>query len=396
MRDDLKLRLVNAFNSAKTPSDRLAACRLVDNSQESMVFVAQLEADKSRITTLPSIKAPRSIARNVFHAIQPSFVVNRLQSQQIIYWRSYALAASMMIAVSIGTYFITTSLSGNENSIVRKPSIPVMSITKTDNIHESTIASVIINREVLPMPGRLTVVSESMALQQPANIVRDDEKNWLGASVNTEMPQLDSVTPRLPFLISMTEWSSEEVKTKLRQEFAASNAYRFDLFTRDVPRTVEQIMSGMKNQGYTLTTASLTSEHLKRKTSAIYLIYCEALTKDEWMNLFSKWRLEETISFAHFMSAGTGESRELKSLLGFDPGFTKRTNDELTRTVGEQTIDQVARALQKSKEAILTTAGPNGYRVNPSNSQEVRMFSERRGERLIKAVPMIILIRPVS
>jgi hypothetical protein len=392
--EELKIRLVDAFNSGRTPADRLAACRLIDASPETMAFVFQLEADKSRITTLPFIKAPSTIFQKVSQAIQPPIVVNRLHSRQMTVWRSYALAASILIAVGIGSYFIATSLSRNNNSIVRKPSVPVVPKFKSDRAVESSSSTLAANREILPMPGRLAIPSDTIVPKQPSTIDRDEEKNWLGARVIAEMPPFDAITPRLPFLISMTEWSGDDVRTRLRLEFAASHAFRLDLFARDVPKTVEQLINLMKNQGVSLTTVAMTTEQLKRKIPANYVIYCEALTVDDWMTLFSKWKPEETTSFAHFLAAGAIESRELKSLLGIDPVLTKRPSEDSNRPVGEQTIEQVARALQKNKTAILTTAGPNGYRVNPGNSPETRLFAERRGERLMKAVPMMIVIRP--
>jgi hypothetical protein len=133
---------------------------------------------------------------------------------------------------------------------------------------------------------------------------------------------------------------------------------------------------------------------VKRKLPVSLVIYCEALTGDEWSGVFKKMTGLDSLAQGHLTSAGSPESRELKQLLGVDPLLIKRSKDEGNRAITDGTLGQVTQSIQKTKLAVMTTTGPASVRVNPATAVEIKQYLERKGDRAANAKSVMIVIRP--
>jgi hypothetical protein len=85
--------------------------------------------------------------------------------------------------------------------------------------------------------------------------------------------------------------------------------------------------------------------------------------------------------------------RELKQLIGVDPTLVKRGKDDNQKPIADGTLGQITQSIQKTKLAIMTTAGPNSARIAPLATPEIKHYLDRKGDRPANAIPMLIVIR---
>jgi len=105
---------------------------------------------------------------------------------------------------------------------------------------------------------------------------------------------------------------------------------------------------------------------------------------------------ERPIATAHVIPAQQAEQRDLRDLLGVDPGLWKRPKTAL-KPISANTVDQIVANLLKGKAverpALLMTYSPANARSAAATSKEIKSFLERREERKPNAVPVMIVIR---
>jgi hypothetical protein len=344
----------------------------------------RLAADRARLRGLPRAKAPARIAANVARAIGPVTVRSARRTPS---WLPYALAASVLVAV-VGVSYWLTKTNGRRDGIV-KTNPPAVVPRPNDEVTPTpqTAVARAPEREQLPLPGMRPSAAVAQVTPPPAV---PDEPKWLGAGLTAELPTFENVTVRVPFVFAPADLGNDDVRSRLAAELSGIPAGRLDLFAKDLPKAVDQITNAMKSQGVTVTTVSITAEQLKRKLPVHVAVYCESLSKDDWLAVLKKLTASDAFGPAHLLTAGSAESRELKGLLGVDPGLNKRPRDDGSEI---DTLQQVVQAIHKTKPAIVTTMGPGPARVNPVIAKEIKPFLQSRGERLANALPMLIVLR---
>ena len=387
---------------------------LIANSPEANTFYHSLMSDRERLADLPKWPAPYSLAQNINQRIYPKVVsatVLTTAHRRSAAWLPYAFAASVFVAVSAGSFLVFQNDANRRDSAERKErsALPGTHLPLPDR--GSAFAAA--DREALPdpdseqrpLPSHRTIAnSETNPPLKSATSPTTNSNDWLTARIAGDIPNLQSVSARLPYLFTVADARQADTKKRLVEEYFANTAVRLDLFVRDVPKSLEVFQSAAKSSGIGLVTVPLTTEQIKRKLPISIAVFTETLSANEHAAFLVKLATADATHHAfaqgHLIPATTMDSRELKSLFGVDPGFGKRSNgDEAAEpSVASATLNSVKQAMSKDagKSAIVTTFGPGNARINASLSQEIKNFFDKRGERPNSAIPALIVIRHIS
>lgn len=387
---------------------------LIANNPEANAFYHSLVSDRDRLTALPKWPAPYSIAQNISQRIYPKVIPSTTllkTPRRTAAWLPYAFAASVFVAVAAGSFLVFQEDSTRRDIAERKErsSLPGVHLPLPDR--GNTFAAA--NREELPgpdseqlpLPSHTTIANrETKPESKPEKSPSTNSNEWLTARIASEIPKLESVSARLPYLFNMTEASQADTKKRFVEEYFANTAVRLDLFVRDVPKAMEVFQNAAKSSGMAIVTVPLTSEQLKRKLPITIAVYTESLTANEHVAFLAKLATStgaaQTFAQGHLISATASDSRDLKALFGIDPGLGKRpTSEEASEpSIASGTLGSVKQAIAKDtpKSALVTTFGPTVARMNPTHSQEIKTFFDKRGERPASAIPALIVIRHIN
>jgi hypothetical protein len=232
--------------------------------------------------------------------------------------------------------------------------------------------------------------------------------NLNAAPLLPDAPAFDLVRVRLPFLVSVADLDRDDVQQKLVAELGRDAASRIDLFVKDAGRGGDAFLAAAKAAGVTVFADAAAAERMKRRLPGSFVVYSDGLTAAEVRDLFLKVAAEDaktmqrTFESLHVVAATAADHKELKDVLGFDPGpWKKQATPPATeaKSVSASTADAVARAVSSSgpkaaeKPAVMTTFSPAASRTPPVASKELKHYSEKRGERKPNIVPIMIVIR---
>lgn len=386
---------------------------LIAHSPDANAFYHLLLSDRDRLAALPKHPAPFSIAQNINLRIYPKVVSSTIRTsphRRSAAWLPYAFAASVFVVVSAGS-FLVFQHDSNQRELAEqrgRTSLPGIHLQLPEQ--GSAFASAA-NREELPGPDseRLPLPSNRTIANREVQPVVKHEKtpstnsnDWLTARIAGEVPNLQSVSARLPYLFNVADASLAETKKRLLEEYFGNTAVRLDLFVRDVPKALDAFQTAAKSSGITTVTVPLTTEQIKRKLPISIAVFTESLTANDHAAFLVKLAAADATSRAfaqgHLIPASSVDSRELKLLFGIDPVPGKRPNGDDEPSVASSTLGQVKQTMSKdsAKSAIVTTFGPNVARMNASYSPEIKAFFEKRGERPASAIPALIVIRHIS
>jgi len=231
----------------------------------------------------------------------------------------------------------------------------------------------------------------------------------MGAEVRSEIPPLDLIRVRVPFLRQLSDFDREDTRQQFVEELARDPAFRIDLFTRHMPRSVEWFRAAAKTAGVTVFVDPTTLERVNKGQINSVVVYTESLTSAELSDLFAKLCAEDaTISprvfdVVHATPVLQTDQEALRSILGIDPGLFKRPTQEKgsdsAKPISAGTADQIVKTLTtgqgkgSEKCAMLTTWLPTAARTVPAASSELKQFLLKRGDRKANAVPAVIVIR---
>jgi hypothetical protein len=401
LRDDDRLLIAAALDGELSPTEAARVRTLLAESEQASDLLRQLTADRDRLVSLPKRKAPASVARIVARRIEPLIVPSTLvKSNRRPAWFPYALAASVFL--SVGTGILVVSQSGRHAG-ARLEYPPV-----ADTIVRTAPAPDLPSRETLPTPQLPIEPLSAVAVAKrgtpppPVDVRIPGSPDLLTAPAVGDVPSLRAESARLPLLFSFAEAEQESVRDRLTTEFAASPAVRIDVFSRDLSKSLELLTVAARANGVAVSTLPLTSEQVRRKLPVTVAVYFDALTAKELTAVMIRWAKVDSptnsLHRGHVLPAGAAESRELKALLGFDPGLGKRSTDESGKSIAAGTAEQVARQMGKGspKPAVAMTFAPAAARVPPGASPDIKLYLEKRGDRPSNAVPTLILLKPAN
>lgn len=423
--------LTAAVDGELSPAEGVRVRQLLADSAEARELFARLQADSTRLRKLSPVAPPADLYARIMDRLPvatpaPAPAARPFRSARSRPWLSMAVAASLLLAVTAGSFLFFSRDNG---------SAPNQTGSETadngDRTHAKPGASEPSWFEVLPRengpPPSIPHVAEppTTAVAQVPTPVRSSEppdelppprpvaKDGYAFPPLPPLPPLDLIQVRLPFLASVSDLARDDIREKLADELGRDPAIRIDLFTNDPARATELFKSAAKGSGLSIHTDGITAERVKRKQASAYVVYTESLTPTEVRNLLAKLaaadakQKQRVFDMLHATAAQVVDQKELKDVLGTDPGPWKRTQPghgtaptkPEPKSISAGTGDQLTKNLTSpatkpgEKPAVLMTLTPAAYRTHPAMSKELKEFLTRRGERKASAVPVMIVIR---
>jgi hypothetical protein len=415
---------------------------LLKTSPAAKVLLDRLQADQARLRQLPLAKAPVDLTRRIMAALpttvsvgdktpapvrsRPIPPVVTPAPQPVLFarrrprtWLPIAVAASLLLAVMGGSvvYFAKQNHSGpqpgsGDLARAESPVQPAPQPNLTDVLPPDDAP--LPSRPPLVAPQEVAIVVSEVPTQPKIEVVAPPRLVFEGNAFPPvpPIPPLKVVDARVPFLASVVDFERDDIRSRFTEELGRDAAFRVDLFARDPSRGAELFQGASRSVGLTVQVDPQSQERIKRKQGTAYMVYAECLTAAEWRDLFIRLGADDgkapqrVFDCIHVATAVPSDQRDLRELLGIDPGLWKHPQPPATHAQGAETKpisagtgDQIARSLSTSpgvmpnKAAVLVTFAPPGFRGMPP-AREVRDFMANRPTRKANVVPMMVVIRP--
>jgi len=428
MLPDVHLQLLTAaVDGELTPKEAHLLRRVLAESPEAVTLLDQMKSDRECLRNLSIAEPPPDLRerisarlatlpphRFVIHAV-PTELASPAAAPRS--WLPLAVAASLLLGISALSFgfFVRTNESNTRspgrNHMVHGAVIPAL--PPEDHYPSSPIRieppSAVQTRVEVPVPG-------------PAPHLNPPDREFVGPPAPGPNPIFVAPPPsplapfttarvRVPFLTTVMDLDREDVRQQFTEELALEPAWRIDLFTSDAPRGVEQFLTAARANGIAIQVDAFAMDRIRRKLGGTFVIYTEALTSAELRELFGKIAAnharasQPVFDAVHMFPLQGNDMKDLRDLLGFDPGVGKKNvpgplprSDANTKPISAETGDQVVRNLTTQsakpkpidKPGVLLSFSP---RVNPMLSKELLDYRNRRGERKPNAIPVMIVIR---
>ncbi len=417
--------LITAAVDGELPPDReQAARRLLAESAEATALFGRLQADSRRLRALPRVPAPPAVAVAVAARVRPVPVATPASAVPAIQptarragWLAYAVAASVLLAVAAGSFWVTLREDGADAVwVAQRQSLPHTPEPATGRFAQSPAVPPEALPELLPTPryatrpnpgdeGYAVLPSPAPAVEAAPLPRQAGAGEVVGSSLSGDPKPFRSVEVRVPLVAVASDLDREDVRSQLLDELARDPAFRLDLFVRDVHRAADAFQAAARAAGVNVAVDSAVPVYLRKKAPVVLAVYTEALSAEDIVKLLGQVakqaragaKGQAAFGTAHLVPAREAEQRDLHDLLGRDPGLWKRPRAGGPKAVSSGTVEQLTASLDRGgKPALMLVYLPVALRVNPNASKEVRAFLDHRDERKPTAIPLLIVIRPVG
>jgi hypothetical protein len=447
MTDELLQLMTAAVDGELSATDAQRLRKLLDSSAEARAVFAKLKSDSKRLRGLPRVEPPTDLhtrvmarvatatpppntapARKPEPARQPAtvpFAHPRTKSPRR--WVPIAVAASLLLVVSASSFWYFTRDRGA--TVARNPNRPPPATRSgagdpdwakwlpADGAGAGTPApsprdaNNTARRDTPPVLPQDVPAPGSVAIAPEPRVVSPD---LIGSRIGLDIPPIEHIDARVPFLRPLTDLDREDVRKQLTDELGRDPAFRIDLFARDPARGVDCLLTAAKAAGATVHADANTMTLLRKRLVTSVVIYTDSFTAAELTDLFVRLSREEAkisprvFDVLHAIPVAKSDATELREILGTDPGLFKRTipapergekGIENGKSISAGTADQIVKTITAGqgkpgeKSAVLMTWSSTG-RTPPAASAELKTFLAKRGARVPNAVPVIIVIRP--
>jgi hypothetical protein len=418
---DHQKQLLTAFVDGELSArQRNAADRLLRESPDARELLRRLQDDAAQIRDLPrrrldpgfTARVVQALPHRRFTMVRPSRPVQRTLPG----WVGLAAAASVVLAISTGTYFYFASVSPNSDEL-----IALEKGMKSPNAVKDP--------KTLPSPGDSTNVAKN---DDPA--IKPDEtpidhstdgtstakKDFVGPPEPPEMsndPALAYPVEKMemfkaqvadvhqPLILKMRDFDADKLKVEVKKD----QAFRLELPGRDSAKAFARIEAGLKTHGVTLVVDQVAQKRLKQpKAKTNFVFYVDDLTPDDLTSLVKQLGDEDKAAEAKHKGDGLFEAivvnrmsdadhKELLQLLGIDPRQSaKPAPIDPKKPLSETTADQIAKSLgnpaAKGTERLALALAYNPERPRP-NSAEVKRFLEGRKPARSGTVQVLLVLR---
>ncbi|MFO0801325.1 MAG: hypothetical protein U0804_27995 [Gemmataceae bacterium] len=415
--DDVLPLLTLAVDGELTPAEAEVVRALLTDSPSARATFRNLRADRQRLQQLTPVAPPadlhaRIMARLPAQPPTPVEIARPVSPPRRLSLVPVGLAASVLLALAGAsfTFFVNRPYGG--------PGTQGASLAKANPKRDSEWSNVLPRDSgpltspippVVPIPEPVAAAVEAQVSPELAPEPRAVVRDVLTFPPVPPVGKLDLARVRVPFLATVAEFDREDVQQQFVSELGHDPAYRIDLFARDPARGVELFQAAAKGTGLNLLVDRTTAERVQRKQAAAYLVYSDSLTAADLRDLLVRLANADakapskTFDAVHTTAAVPADGRDLREVLGTDPGLWKRpmTSAE-PKSVSSDTVNQLTRNLTDPKGkggdrlAVVTTYAPREVRTVPGRSVEVRQFFERRGDRRPNAVPVLVVVRQAN
>lgn len=385
---------------------------LLAASVEAARLYNSLKDDRNRLAALPRRKAPKQLHANVLARIQPATPSERrrLTRTRRGLFRPIATAASLLLAVGAGAYWLATDpqphnfttkqiqqLPKDGLALTPRPDKPIS--FKPDEDEGPTV------EPETPMPPPTAVVKQNPPSKETSPELGTNPQDIHAApTFGSDVKAFARVDVKLPLLLTFADLAHEDSQASLRERLARDPATRIDLFAKDTAKAVEALTQSGNAVKLHVIIETIAAERMKRKMPSTWVLFTDALTAAEatkWLAATADTEAKaespsaKVFVAAHVLSAGALEQKEAQLLAAFDLGLGKKPT-EPNAHISAKTIDQVTSAMQKNdaaKPAILLTYLPPLARVHPALSKDIKQYHELKKDRKPGAVPVMIVIR---
>ncbi len=425
MLTDAQLELLTAaVDGVLPPVQEAALRRLVANSEEAKATFRHLLQNQRRLKAAKRHTAPAGLSKAVLARIPASKPlamparrpepVHRFMPQ--LGWRPYAVAASLFFAIITGTFWLNAFYGEYHTATAQQKSLPRVVVDGEGR--EAPAVAIALDRrpETLPEPRPIRrPTSEDYVQVRPQPVLpelapgpRPRIYDVIGSGVMTETPPRDGLQIHIPLLTSVAELDRTHIQDRLASDLAREHPFHLDLFARDTTKGMEALVAFAKTQGLTLQQEGWTEDRLRRKPQVSWVIYTEAMSGEELAKFLAALAAQERetkanlFTLCHFFQANHQDQKDLRDLLGVDPGLWKRPSKAPAlpaKSLTSGTVDEVLGNLSKTpktpaSQAIALPYAPQSVRV-PASSSKVKSFLEHRGERKAGAIPLMIVVKPL-
>lgn len=406
-----QLLISAAVDGELTPAEAKAFERLVMSDPEASRLFRRLKEASARLAALPKHTAPKGLAAKVMARVRP--VAPHRAPARGRALLPVAIAASLFLAVTAGSFFFFRDSTGNNNEQAQQnqlpppgpsavmPDVPVgdlVASAKTGAGEDGIVKPATDDGAFTKMPP---VEAEPVVVVRVPKPLTPEEKELLTSALMIEPTTLKQINPTLPLILSALEFDKEEPQTRLKKELAKDAGFRLNLFSKNTVAAVEHLQAAARHVGVHVFTEGLTARRIKEPLALPYAVYIENLTADELAALLAaltkivneQSRPETILGSAHLVTADVPEHKDLKELIGLDWPQAKAGKPTDGKAVSESTLKEVVASVKKSgeKAAVVVTYAA---KQNAGKSPEVKQFLEKRGDRKPGAVPLLVVIRP--
>jgi hypothetical protein len=401
--------ICTAVDGELTPDEQRAFQSLIAKNPEANPLFAALCQDRDAIAQRPRRIAPATLHASIMARLQPVTPKQPQPTPTPSRWLPLGMAASFLLAVGTGTYWLASPSGITPNQVSSKQ---LLELPKAETVTLPTPERMAkVERPVVDpaLPAELpetnvpttpeAVVQKPQETEKPET-VPTPPANVLAAPVGVDAKPFERHLVKLPLLLPFAKLGVSDGQESFRTQFTPEVGNRLDLFVKDAPKALELLTQAGRTINLNLTTETIASERLKRKMPSTWLIYTDSLTVDDvtkWMKATQELDAKSpTFASLHLVSVGANDQKELLSMVGVDLGAKKAKPTEPSRHISANTLNQVTQSMQKgdaAKPAILLTYLPPTVRVHPALSRDIKQFHESRKDRPSNAAPLMLVIR---
>jgi hypothetical protein len=408
MLTDSELTLITAaVDGELSASDVRRYDRLIAANPQAAAVAAQLRGNADRLRRLPVRVAPALLLPTVLGRLPRVEVRSRRPARRPL-WVPYAVAASLLFAVSAGSFWFFSATRGGTETAQSRPSLPVA--TNTPSVFPQAVPAVperpplaVAGPDELPLPRE--VVAAGPQPRDTAPMPRPHGGDFVGAGISEPSKPLQAVKLELPFVGSVSDFAEKEMRQQFAADYAGDPAVRIDLFAHNLWGGIDTVTAAAKAAGVVVTVDAFTKDRIGKQVSAAYAIYVEGLTPAELASLLASVAARvasaprPAISMVHVFRAGPADHRDLKDLFGRDFTLTRSSREEPrspSRPISAGTLGKIKEAVtgNPAKAGVLLTFLPVVGRVQPTASKEIKAFLAGRGEPKAGTLSAVLVVRP--
>lgn len=407
--EEIRQLLTAAIDGELTPSERVAAKRLLRESAEARELFSQLQRDSLRIKHVPRVNAPVDLSASIMGAIYernlspiPLPPSRSADGKRWTWGFMLATAAGLMLAVTSGILYLRGEQSSKPLQRVNvavaspEPSADDMPVVVVANEAPPKSVARAIQPEAGPTPREvLPDVMVSPTRPDPGEI---------------QAIQLDAI--RLSSFFTVRELPGDAtLQSKLLAELKKDELIRLDLFAVNVSRGTDLVQQALRDRGIEVHVDAFAQDRRRKNLATEMVVFTEAMTPDEVAQFLTRIGADEkrwpspvfdTLVVAPFLPK---DLTQLGGLLGV-PGMTPNAKSrvDVNKPLPEGTANQVAMTLTRmgstgsarpaprtDKVAVVMSYSP--VNTTPGASKEVRQFLDRRGEKRPNAKPLMLVVR---
>lgn len=425
--DRLRQLLTAYVDGELSARQRRAVQRLLRRSAEARELVQKLQCDAEQLRHLPRKNLAADFGSQVLLAIteqglEPVRRPRMRTPATIPSWLGLAVAASVLLVISAGSYLYfvassaqNTSTAGNGNRTGAEESpAPSRAPGDPSTLARDSLPAPLPDRAVRPDPRPDPLVQKAVPDEGPPETPQPNrDPDTILTTPNPKMELFPQIADtRLALILSLGQLDQPQPRKELADELQKDTAYRIELACQEGSKAMDQLRTAFQAQGIRLVIDQVAQNRLKAKLRTSYALYVENVKPDEVSRILSRLGEEDKKAKPRrqfdqvVLQRMTPEDhKEVAKLLGVGPKPKSPRDVDLHQPLSKTTADQVEQALKgqgvrpapgkpaaKPGERLAVVVPYNPVRP-PAASPQVKQFLDSRKERLPNTVQLVLVLR---